>query len=185
MTELRRGENLVLESPEGTGTRRLLVGVAWENIEPDIDLCSLMCGKDKKVLTDSHFLFWDQMDSPTGDAFIRAAHPGSASDVEHRAQLLVNLEAQQSAVTNIFVSLSTIAPNTTLQAMGRTRVTVIDLADGNVVATYEPIIQPEATTCSILCEIYRHRDSWKIRMIDQYYESGLAGLGRDYGVDIS
>jgi tellurium resistance protein TerD len=36
----------------------------------------------------------------------------------------------------------------------------------------------------IFGEIYRHGGDWKFRAVGQGYTSGLAGIARDFGVDV-
>lgn len=41
------------------------------------------------------------------------------------------------------------------------------------------------TYASLLAEIYRRGHVWRFRAVGQGYDHGLAGLARDYGVDIA
>ncbi|MGQ4334233.1 TerD family protein [Streptomyces hayashii] len=39
-------------------------------------------------------------------------------------------------------------------------------------------------TVSIAVELDRHTASWKVRAVGQGYDTGLAGLAFDYGIDV-
>jgi len=51
----------------------------------------------------------------------------------------------------------------------------------------EYVFQPAATveTALVCLEIYRRDGAWRLRAVGQGYDDGLAGLARDYGVDIA
>jgi len=62
---------------------------------------------------------------------------------------------------------------------------VLDLHDGRELATFSTGREFSAETCVIVGEIYRNKGDWKLRAVGQGYQSGLAGLGADYGVNIT
>lgn len=39
-------------------------------------------------------------------------------------------------------------------------------------------------TVCIVVELYRHTPGWKVRAVGQGYDTGLAGLACDYGIDV-
>lgn len=51
----------------------------------------------------------------------------------------------------------------------------------------EYVFQPAATveTALVCLEIYRRDGAGRLRAVGQGYDDGLAGLARDYGVDIA
>jgi stress response protein SCP2 len=67
-----------------------------------------------------------------------------------------------------------------------------DVHDLRVTATTtslatEYVFQPAATVeNALVClEIYRRDGIWRLRAIGQGYANGLAGLARDFGVDVA
>ena len=61
----------------------------------------------------------------------------------------------------------------------------------HVTATTSPaaeyVFQPAATveTALVCLEIYRRDGAWRLRAVGQGYADGLAGLARDFGVDVA
>jgi stress response protein SCP2 len=51
----------------------------------------------------------------------------------------------------------------------------------------EYVFQPAATveTALVCLEIYRRDGIWRLRAVGQGYDDGLAGLARDFGVDVA
>jgi hypothetical protein len=55
---------------------------------------------------------------------------------------------------------------------------------GSRVARFTPP-RLASETVLLLAEIYRHGTGWKLRALGQGYADGLAGLARDFGVDVT
>ncbi|MEU9999053.1 TerD family protein [Streptomyces sp. NPDC050848] len=56
--------------------------------------------------------------------------------------------------------------------------------DGTSVARYD-VTDAGGETAMVLAELYRRAGGWKIRAVGQGWLNGLAGLARDYGVDVA
>ncbi|MEU9706006.1 TerD family protein [Streptomyces sp. NPDC047981] len=56
--------------------------------------------------------------------------------------------------------------------------------DGTSVARYE-VTDAGGETAMVLAELYRRSGGWKFRAVGQGWLNGLAGLARDYGVDVA
>ncbi|KOV64213.1 CAP domain-containing protein [Streptomyces sp. MMG1121] len=153
--ELTAGGNLVL--PEGAV--RLRVG-------GEFDVSALVTGADGKVGSDADFVFYNQPDAPgvrlRGDTL--AVEPG-------------RLRAGACRVT---VVVSAAEPGARLSAP---RLEVADGA-GRAVARFTPP-PPGPETVLLIAELYlRAGSGWKLRAIGQGYADGLAGLARNFGVDV-
>lgn len=180
--ELARGSNTVL-APIGA-LNALVVDVSW--ISPDLEchVCALVCDSSRSVLDDNHFLFWDNPAIPGRSVVLRSlrAEGGSAAD---RSQVLVALGDLPSGAERVVVSLSTVESGADLRQVQEIQVRAWDPVAEVEVAIFEPdpsVISTEA--CLVLAEVYQHGGSWKFKAVGQGYRSGLAGLGRDYGVNI-
>jgi tellurium resistance protein TerD len=57
--------------------------------------------------------------------------------------------------------------------------------DGNAELTRYDLTEDASTeTAMIFGELYRANDEWKFRAVGQGYESGLAGIASDFGVNL-
>lgn len=185
MTTLAKGANTVLTSAAGPPVGSALVGVTWPNAAADLDLVALVCGPDRRVLGDDHFLFWDQPTSPAKETFLRSVPPGAVSPSVDRAQLLINLDLVGPAVECVYIALANIADGGNLAQCGGFSVRFVDLADGTTLVDYTNPGTYTTESCLILVELYRYQGQWKLRAVDQGYAGGLAAFGRDHGVDIA
>ncbi|MFJ4525319.1 CAP domain-containing protein [Streptomyces sp. NPDC088810] len=159
MGELVPGGNV----PLPRGPVRLRVAGAF-------DLSALVTGSDGKVGGDADFVFYNQPEAPgvrlRGDTL--AVDPG-------------RLRAGACRVT---VVVSAAEPGTPLGRLPAPRLHVTDHL-GRPVAGFAPS-RPGTETVLLLAELYlRPGTGWKLRALGQGYADGLAGLARDFGVDIS
>ena len=61
---------------------------------------------------------------------------------------------------------------------------VVDRVTGAEVTRYDLSEDASSETAMIFGELYRHSGEWKFRAVGQGYASGLAGIARDYGVNV-
>jgi uncharacterized protein YkwD/stress response protein SCP2 len=158
MGELVAGENVALPQ----GVVRLRVAGAF-------DVSALVTGADGKVAGDADFVFYNQPQAPG----VRLR--GDTLDVEPAL-----LRAGARRVT---LAVSAAQPGTPLGRLPAPRLDVTDRA-GRTVARFAPP-HPGPVTVLLLAELYpRPGTGWKLRAIGQGYADGLAGLARDFGVDV-
>ena len=184
MTTLQKGANAVLTSASAARVGPLVVGVDWVNEAADLDVVALVCDGAKRVLGDTHFLFWDQTATPAKDVLLLSVPPGETSPTD-RSQVILNLDAVEDAVGRIYIALATIADGVTLAQSGGVSVRIIDGLDGAMLDSYSNSGNYSTETCLTLVELYRYQQKWKVRAVDQGYAGGLAAFGRDHGVDIA
>jgi tellurium resistance protein TerD len=183
--ELTKGGNLTLGTTSGDDPLGpLLLGLDWESGDLECDVCALVCGPDKKVLDDDHFLFWDNSVSPQRNVFLRTA-TADQPDAQDRAQVLVNVAELPEHADRIVVVLATVVDGGKFDALKTMRLRVLDLRDGSELAAFSTGRVFSNETCVIVAEVYRNKGDWKLRAVAQGYQSGLAGLGSDYGVNIT
>lgn len=181
--ELTKGGNVVL-GPIGDGAiPSLVLGLTWDSGSLECDVCALVCGPERKVLSDDHFLFWSNLASPDRTVFLRSQsepHDGS----KDRAQVLIDLVNLSPMAETIVVTLSTLVDGANLNSLKRLRIRALDPTTGAELVSYEVGGEVTIETCLIVGEVYQHKDNWKFRAVGQGYHTGLAGLGSDYGVNI-
>ncbi|MFG2500905.1 CAP domain-containing protein [Streptomyces sp. NPDC048441] len=158
MNELVAGGNVPL--PDGAVTLR---------VPGPFDLSVIVTGDSGKVAGDGDFVFYNQ---PTTSG---ARLQGDTVTVDGR-----RLRAGASRVT---VAVSPAEPGTPL---GRLPAIALQVhgPGGGLVARFTPP-RPDSETVLLLAEIYRRGPGWKLRALGQGYADGLAGVARDFGVDVA
>ena len=150
----------------------------------ECDACALICGPERKVLSDEHFLFWSNLEDPDRSVFLRFQQDPPDASLD-RAQVLLALADLPDSAERIVISLSTIVEGASLNALRNLRMRAFDPATGTELAGFTADASAlTSEACLILGEVYLHGGNWKIKAIAQGYQSGLAGLGTDFGVNI-
>jgi tellurium resistance protein TerD len=182
---LTAGGNTVLGVSQGANRiRSVVLGVAWDSGETPWDLCALICRPGRKVSGDGDFVYWDQPEDPTKRVLLRSAKVPHTRTSE-RAQLGLALSELAPEVDRIVVSLSTIEPAVDLRDVRSVYLRVVDVASANDMLTFSVPESDKSETCLILGEVYRYQQNWKFRAVGKGYHSGLFGLARDHGVNVT
>ncbi|MFE5586500.1 TerD family protein [Kitasatospora sp. NPDC056531] len=180
---LTKGGNVSL-GKQAPGLRVVRVGLGWTAGDGyDLDASALLCGASGKVLTDQHFVFFNNLQSPDGSV----RHQGGAGGGDDRERIEVRLAEVAADVEKIVFSVAIYDAAQRRQTFGQVRGAYIRLGDvdgGTEVARYD--VRPEAgsETAMVFGELYRHGADWKFRAVGQGYASGLAGIAADFGVDV-
>ena len=61
---------------------------------------------------------------------------------------------------------------------------VVNGADNSEIARYDLSEDASTETAMVFGELYRNGAEWKFRAVGQGYSSGLAGIARDFGVNV-
>ncbi|GGX59740.1 CAP domain-containing protein [Streptomyces fructofermentans] len=158
MSELVPGGNLPL--PGGTLTLR---------VPGPFDVSALITDDSGKVRGDGDFVFYNQPSAP--GARLRGD------------TLTVDPAALRAGASRVTVVVSPADPGTPLGALPAPALRVTGPGD-RVLARFTPPA-PRRETLLLLAEIYRRGTGWKLRALGQGYADGLAGIARDFGVEVS
>ncbi|MGW3043341.1 TerD family protein [Kitasatospora sp. NPDC001159] len=180
---LAKGGNVSL-GKQAPGLRVVRVGLGWTaGGGYDLDASALLCGASGKVLTDQHFVFFNNLQSPDGSV----RHQGGSGTGDDRERIEVRLAEVAADVEKIVFAVAIYDAAQRRQTFGQVRGAYIRIADadgGAEVARYD--VRPEAgsETAMVFGELYRHGTDWKFRAVGQGYASGLGGIATDFGVDV-
>ncbi|MDG9717947.1 CAP domain-containing protein [Streptomyces sp. DH24] len=144
-------------------------GVVTVRVPGPFDVSALVTDDGGKVRDDGDFVFYNQPSAPglalRGDA------------------LTLDPARLRPGATRVTVAVSPAEPDTPLSALPPPVARVTD-AGGRPVARFAAP-RPGEETVLLLAELYRRGDRWKLRALGQGYADGLAGLARDFGVDVT
>lgn len=187
---LTKGGNVSLtkQAPKLTA---VAVGLGWDprtttGATYDLDASAIACGENKRVLSDKHFVFFNNMDSPDGAIHHTGDNLDGTGDGDDEV-IEVNLAAVPPNVTNIFFPVSIYEADAKSQSFGQVQnayIRVLDSSNGAELARYDLAEDASTETAMVFGELYRHGAEWKFRAIGQGYASGLRGIAQDYGVNV-
>lgn len=169
---LRPGENTVIEP----GSWRAQIGWHDPGNTIDVDACALLLGSDRRVSSDHDIVFYNQLTSPDGS--VRHGGEQTLGSADLFEELRIDLPAAPAHVATIAVCASVHDGN--FAAVDGLHVRLE--GDTNFVFAVPPLTTERAV---VLFEFYRRAEHWKVRALGQGYDDGLAGLARDFGIDVN
>lgn len=187
---LAKGGNVSL-AKQAPNLTAVSVGLGWDvrttsGVDFDLDASALACGENKKVLSDSHFVFYNNLRSPDGSIEHTGDNLTGEGDGDDEV-INVDLAASPPNVTSIFFPVSIHDADARSQNFGQVTnayIRVVDRTTGAELARYDLAEDASTETAMVFGELYRRDGEWKFRAIGQGYASGLAGIARDYGVNV-
>jgi tellurium resistance protein TerD len=187
---LSKGGNVSL-TKEAPGLQAVLVGLGWDarttsGADFDLDASALMVGTSGKIVSDQHFIFFNNLKSPDGSV----EHMGDNLTGEGEGDdevIKVNLVGVPAEVDKIVVTVSIYDAENRQQSFGQVRnayIRVVNQADNAELTRYDLSEDASTETAMIFGELYRSSGDWKFRAVGQGYSTGLAGIARDFGVNV-
>lgn len=167
MVELRAGGNTAL----GRGAVRLRVAGPF-------DLSALVTGPGGKVGSDGDFVFYHQPEAPglrLGPAGTLTLDPARLRPGAERVTLVVSAEEPGRPLAGLPLPVLTVDRGGGGGDRG---------GGAAPLARFAPPA-PGRETVLLLAEVYRRGTEWKLRALGQGYADGLAGLVRDFGVEVA
>ncbi|HCA88134.1 MAG TPA: chemical-damaging agent resistance protein C [Streptomyces sp.] len=187
---LSKGGNVSL-SKAAPGLTAVTVGLGWDvrtttGTDFDLDASALLVDAAGKVLSDQHFIFFNNLKSPDGSV----EHTGDNLTGEGEGddeQIKVSLSTVPAEGDKIVFPVSIHEAESRQQSFGQVRnafIRVVNQADGVELARYDLSEDASTETAMVFGELYRNGAEWKFRAVGQGYASGLRGIAQDFGVNV-
>jgi tellurium resistance protein TerD len=187
---LAKGGNVSL-SKEAPGLTAAVVGLGWDARTTsgsafDLDASALLVNGVGKVLSDEHFVFFNNLVSPDGSVEHTGDNLTGEGDGDDEA-IRVALATVPAEVDKIVFAVSIYDAEARRQSFGQVRnafIRVVNADDGVELARYDLSEDASTETAMIFGEVYRRGAEWKFRAVGQGYVSGLAGIATEFGVNV-
>jgi tellurium resistance protein TerD len=187
---LSKGGNVSLTKAAPNLTS-IAVGLGWDvrstaGDDFDLDASALALNDNHKIISDDWFVFFNNLRSPDGSI----EHQGDNLTGEGEGDdevINVDLKTVPPQVSSIVVAVSIYDAESRRQSFGQVRnayIRVVNLANDVELARYDLTEDASVETAMVFGEVYRYSGEWKFRAIGQGYASGLAGIARDFGVNV-
>ncbi|MEU3304628.1 TerD family protein [Streptomyces sp. NPDC006678] len=187
---LSKGSNFPLTRTE-PGIASVVVGLGWTvHSGPgdiDLDASALVLGADGRVLSDQHFVFFNNRSTPeksvrhTGD---NKTGQGEGDD----EQLAIDFNLLPAHAESVVFVVSIHAEgHAAAGAFGRVRdayIRVVHQATGLEMCRFELTEDAHDQSAMVFGQLYRCDGEWKFRAIGQGYATGLTGIAKEYGVNV-
>lgn len=189
---LVKGQKVNLQKEDGTNLNKIVVGLGWDvnkydgQADFDLDASAFLLSANGKVRNDKDMIFYGNLKSldesveHTGD---NLTGEGEGDD----EQIKIDLSKVPADVEAIAVTVTIYDADSRKQTFGQVSnafARILDQDNNKEVIRYDLGEDYSTETALVVAKIYRHNGNWKIEAVGSGYNNGLAGLGKDFGVNI-
>ncbi|HHG83434.1 MAG TPA: TerD family protein [Bacteroidetes bacterium] len=187
---LQKGQNISLNK-EAPGLNHIHTGLGWDTqqfagADFDLDVMVFLLGANDKLVSDSHFVFYNNLTSPDGSV----VHTGDNLTGEGEGDdEVVNIDLSKISAEVHKIAFTTniheaAARNQNFGQVQNAFIRIVDKAKGEEIIRYDLSEDFSIETSLIVAELYRKGDEWKFKAVGQGFKDGLAQLGRFYGLNV-
>ena len=190
---LSKGGNVSLTKEAGAaGLFRVEIALGWDvrtttGVDFDLDASALMLNASGKVVSDQHFVFYGNLASPDGSIVHQGDNLTGEGDGDDEV-VNVDLTAVPAEVERVVFPVSIYDADVRGQNFGQVMnayIRVVNADNSQELTRYDLSEDASSETAMVFGELYRRDGEWKFRAVGQGYASGLAGIARDYGVNVA
>lgn len=179
--------NLQKGQRESINTPKFTVGLGWDTNEGtghdfDLDASVFILGENKKLLSDQHFVFYNNLKSPN-DAVVHTGDNLTGDGDGDDEQVLVDLSKIESNASEICIVVTIHEAEHRRQNFGQVRNSFIRIADS---ATDEDLLKYELDedfsieTAVEFGRIYKRNGEWKFEAVGAGMKGGLQDFLNKY-----
>ncbi len=186
---LKKGERVSLEKVAPC-LEAVLVGLGW-NINKtdsgsdfDLDVSVFMLGSNEKIVSDKHFIFYNNAKSPDPSASVEYMGDNRTGAGEGDDEVvLVNLTKVPDDVQKLVFTVTIYEADKRSQNFGQVDnayVRLVDVKTKKEVLRYDLAEDYSIETALIMAELYRKDGTWRMSAIGSGYQGGLEALLNRY-----
>lgn len=187
---LVKGDNVSL-TKEAPTMNIAVVGLGWDarvtdGSEFDLDASVFMVGENGKVLSDQHFIFFNNKVSPCGSVVHQGDNRTGAGDGDDE-QIKIDLKKVPADVKKIIFSVTIYDAEARKQNFGMVSnsfMRVVNEDNSAEIARFDLSEDASTETAMIFGELYRNNDEWKFKAVGQGFAGGLSALASQHGVSV-
>jgi len=186
---LSKGQRISLEKV-APGLSEAFVGLGWDiNITDtgqdfDIDSSIFLLDSNEKLISDSHFIFYNNLTSPDPDESVEHLGDNRTGAGEGDDEVVkISLKQVPPDVHKIVMTVTIHEAEQRQQNFGQVQnafVRVVDAQENKEVVRYDLTEDFSVETALIMAELYRKDGEWRINAVGAGYEGGLAALLNRY-----
>lgn len=174
-----------------------LVGLGWDTNrydggnDFDLDAAAFLLGANGKVLSDSCFIFYNNLEHTSGAVRHTGDNLTGAGEGDDEV-ILINFSKMPKEVEKVAITVTIHEAETRRQNFGQVSNAFVRVAKmaseedtaGETVVRYDLMEEFSVETALVVCEIYRHGAEWKFNAVGAGFQGGLAALCHNFGVNV-
>jgi tellurium resistance protein TerD len=182
---LTKGQRISLEKV-APGLSEVFIGLGWD-IKPtdtgydfDLDTSIFLLGSNEKILSDHHFIFYNNLTSPDSDKSVQHMGDNLTGFGEGDDEVIkINLKKVPADVQKIVITVTIHEAQQRSQNFGQVQnafVRVVNAQTKQEVVRYDLAEDFSIETALIMAEIYRKDGEWRLNAVGAGYQGGLQSL---------
>lgn len=187
---LVKGGNVSL-TKEAPTMNIAMVGLGWDarvtdGQDFDLDASVFLVGEDGKVLSDGHFVFFNNKVSPCGAVEHQGDNRTGAGDGDDES-MKIELAKVDANVKKLVFAVTIYEAESRKQNFGMVSnsfMRVYNNDNGTEIARFDLSEDASTETAMIFGELYRNGNEWKFKAVGQGFAGGLGALASQHGVNI-
>ena len=182
---LAKGQRVSLEKV-APGLTEIFVGLGWDTkvtdggFDFDLDASLFLLGSNEKLISDNHFIFYNNLTSPDPDKSVEHTGDNLTGDGDGDDEVInINLQKVPNDVQKIVVVVTIHEAEQRGQNFGQVDNAYIRIVDAktNVEATRFDLTEDGSVeTAMIMAELYRKNGEWRVNAVGAGYQGGLQAL---------
>lgn len=183
----------------GPGINKIIIGLGWHvqrtsGVDFDLDVSAFLLTTTGKALSNEHFIFYNQLESPcgsvvhSGDNRTGAGQKTGKSSIFDDESVFVDLTLLPSAIARIPFCVSIHDAESRQQNFGMVRKAYIRIVDAETkreLTRYDLSEEACSETVMIFGELYRNSNGWEFRPVGQSYKGNFPALVQSFGVEVA
>ena len=182
---LTKGQRVSLEkiSP---GLSEVFVGLGWDvkatdtGSDFDLDSSLFLLGANEKLISDNHFIFYNNLTSPDPDKSVQHLGDNLTGVGEGDDEVIkINLKKVPNDVQKILVTVTIHEAQQRHQNFGQVQNAFVRLVNAQTqqeAVRYDLVEDYSIETALIMAELYRKDGEWRLNAVGSGYQGGLQAL---------
>ena len=182
---LSKGQRVSLEKV-APGLSEVFIGLGWDvkatdtGKDFDLDSSLFLLGANEKLISDSHFLFYNNLVSPDPDKSVQHLGDNLTGAGEGDDEVIkINLKKVPTDVQKIVVTVTIHEAQQRSQNFGQVQnafVRIVDAQTKQEAVRYDLVEDYSVETALIMAELYRKDSEWRLNAVGAGYQGGLQAL---------
>jgi tellurium resistance protein TerD len=180
--------NLQKGQREAINSQKFIIGLGWDTNQSstgasfDLDASVFVLGENGKLLSDSHFIFYNNLKSPN-DAVVHTGDNLTGDGDGDDEQVIVDLSKIESNATEICVVVTIHDADDRKQNFGQVRnsfIRIVDSSTNSDIVKYELDEDFSIETAVEFGRIYKRNNEWKFEAVGNGMKGGLQDFLNKY-----
>ena len=182
---LTKGQRVSLEKVS-PGLSEVFIGLGWDvkatdtGSDFDLDSSLFLLGANEKLISDNHFIFYNNLTSPDPDKSVQHMGDNLTGAGEGDDEIIkINLKKVPNDVQKILVAVTIHEAQQRRQNFGQVQnsfVRIVNAQTQQEAVRYDLVEDYSIVTALIMAELYRKDGEWRLNAVGSGYQGGLQAL---------